>query len=67
MLLLLIIIYLAIIALEVPILMREGRGKELLVFTLFFYPGYIYLWPQYFGWSIPNPLSGLISLTSQWV
>lgn len=32
MLLLLIIIYLAIIALEVPILMREGRGKELLAY-----------------------------------
>lgn len=28
MLLLLIAIYLAIIALEVPILLREGRGKE---------------------------------------
>jgi hypothetical protein len=67
MLLLLIIIYLAIIDLEVPILMREGRGKELLVFTLFFLPGVYLSLAQYFGWSIPNPLSGLISLTSQWV
>ncbi|NLO20570.1 MAG: hypothetical protein GX119_01030 [Syntrophomonadaceae bacterium] len=66
MLLLLIVIYLAIIALEVPILLREGRRKELLVFAFLLLPGVCLTLAQYFGWYVPNPLAGVIALTAGW-
>lgn len=67
MLLLLLVIYLTVIALEVPILLREGRRKELLVFAFLFLPGVYLSLAQYFGWSVPNPLAGLIVLFSHWI
>lgn len=67
MLLLLFAIYLVIIALEVPVLLREHRRRELLVFTLLFLPGVYLSLAQYFGWYLPNPLAGVIALTSHWV
>ncbi len=67
MIMLLILIYLAIMAVEVPVLLREGRRKELLVFTLVFLPGIYMSLAQYFHWFLPNPLAGVIARSAVWL
>ena len=59
MLILLIAIYLIIILVDVPPLLREGRHKELLVFLVVLALGIVYSLGQYYQWLLPNPVHGI--------
>lgn len=59
-LLLLIAIYIIIILLEVPDLMRQGWHRELIVFFVIFIAGIFLSLAQFYNWPLYNPLERII-------
>ncbi len=66
MILTLILVYLVILILEVPSLIRNTWRKELLVFSLVFIFGIYLTLAQYFQWPLVNPLQAMIDNASRW-
>ncbi len=60
MLLLLIAIYIIILAMELPALLKNGWRREVLVFSLVFVVGVYLSLAQYFHWPLVNPLQSII-------
>ncbi len=66
MILTLILVYLVIIILEVPSMIRNGWRKELLIFSLVFILGIYLTLAQYYQWPLVNPLQAMIDNASRW-
>lgn len=62
MIFLLISIFLIIILIDVPPLVKQKMYKELAAFTVLFLIGVIYSLGQFYGWDLPNPARGLQNL-----
>lgn len=58
---LLIFLYILIIGLEVPTLLRNKMYRELVVFTVVFALGIYLSLAQYYDWYLPNPFQSWIS------
>lgn len=59
--LLLVLIYLAIIVMEIPAMLIKGWHRELLVFTVLFLGGVYLSLAQLYDWPLYNPLESLIA------
>lgn len=59
MILLLVAIFVIIILIDVPPLVKQRMYKELAAFVVLFLIGAIYSLGQFYGWSLPNPARGL--------
>ena len=67
MLLVLIVVYIVIIIMEVPALIKNGWRRELLIFSLVFVLGVYLSLAQYYRWPLANPLQSMIQSASQWI
>ncbi len=67
MLLVLIAVYIAIIILEVPTLIKNGWQREMVAFSLVFVLGVYLSLAQYYQWPLGNPLQNIIHNASQWL
>ncbi len=59
MIFLLIAIFIIIILIDVPPLVKKKMYKELAAFTVLFLIGAVYSLGQFYGWALPNPVKGL--------
>ncbi|MGE5421901.1 MAG: hypothetical protein ACM3QW_01435 [Ignavibacteriales bacterium] len=62
MLFLLIAIFIAILLIDVPPLIKQKMYKELAAFSVLFVIGVVYSLGQFYGWALPNPAKGLMML-----
>jgi hypothetical protein len=66
MLALLITIWLIIIMIELPLLVKKSLYREVLLFTVLFAAGLYMSLAQFYDWPLYNPLEPLIVLLAPW-
>ncbi len=66
MILILILVYMVIIIIEVPALVKNNWHRELMIFSLLFILGVYLSLAQYYQWPLPHPLQGIIHNVAQW-
>lgn len=62
MLFLLILIFIIIILIDVPRLIKHQMYRELVAFSVLFVIGAVYSLGTFYHWPLPNPVAGLIAL-----
>lgn len=62
MLAILIFIFILILALELPTLLRQGHYRALVVFSFFYLAGVYLGLAQFYGWNVYNPFETLLTM-----
>jgi predicted membrane channel-forming protein YqfA (hemolysin III family) len=59
MIVLLVLVFVIIILVDVPPLIKQRMWRELAAFSVFFIIGVVYSLGQFYHWPLPNPVKGL--------